>query len=49
MAIIAIGFVHWATFWLRSHFPRLGAIIDGAPLVLIENGVWREEAMHGAD
>jgi hypothetical protein len=33
MAIIAVGFVHWATFWLRSHFLPYGGIIDGTPLV----------------
>jgi len=48
IAIVAVGFVHWVTSWLKWHFPRFGAIIDGTPLVLIENGVWREEAMHAA-
>ena len=24
--------------WLKSHYPRFGAIVDGTPLVLVENG-----------
>jgi len=47
-AIIAVGIMHWAVSWLKAHYPRFGAIIDGTPMVLIDNGVWRKEAMEGA-
>jgi uncharacterized membrane protein YcaP (DUF421 family) len=47
IAILAVGVMHWLVSWLKAHFPRFGALVDGTPLVLIENGVWREEAMHG--
>ena len=47
-AIIAVGIMHWVVSWLKAHYPRFGAIIDGTPMVLIENGVWRKEAMEGA-
>jgi uncharacterized membrane protein YcaP (DUF421 family) len=30
---------------LRQHFPRLGAIIDGTPLVLLKDDEWHNEAM----
>lgn len=46
-AIIAVGLMHWCFSWLKAHFPRFGAIIDGTPVVLLENGAWREEMMHG--
>lgn len=47
IAILAVGLMHWVTSWLKAHFPRFGAVIDGTPLVLLENGVWRREAMEG--
>lgn len=47
-AILAVGLMHYSVSWLKARFPRFGAIIDGTPLVLLENGVWRQEAMHGA-
>jgi uncharacterized membrane protein YcaP (DUF421 family) len=46
-AILAVALMHWGVSWLKSHYPRFGAIVDGTPLVLIENGVWRTEAMEG--
>jgi uncharacterized membrane protein YcaP (DUF421 family) len=46
-AILAVGMVHWGCAWFKAHFPKFGALIDGTPLVLIENGVWRDEIMHG--
>ncbi len=47
-AILAVGLMHYVVSWLKAHFPRFGAIIDGTPLVLFENGAWCEEAMQGA-
>jgi uncharacterized membrane protein YcaP (DUF421 family) len=46
-AIITVGLMHWSFSWLKTHFPRFGAIIDGTPVVILENGVWRNEMMHG--
>jgi len=46
-AIMTVGLMHWSFSWLKTHFPRFGAIIDGTPVVLLENGVWRSEMMHG--
>jgi uncharacterized membrane protein YcaP (DUF421 family) len=46
-AIIAVGLMHWLVSWLKAHFPRFGAVIDGTPLVLIENGEWRRDIMRG--
>jgi len=46
-AILAVAFMHWAFSWFKAHFPKFGAIVDGTPLVLIEDGVWQPEVMHG--
>ena len=47
IAITAVGIMHWLVSWFKAHFPRFGAMVDGTPLVLIENGAWREEVMDG--
>jgi uncharacterized membrane protein YcaP (DUF421 family) len=44
-AVTTIAFLHRTVSWLRERFPTLGAIIDGTPLVLIQNGEWQSEAM----
>lgn len=46
-AIIVIGLVHRLVSILRRKFPRLGAWIDGVPLVLIRNGEWQLEQLEG--
>lgn len=47
IAIITVGLMHWSVSWLKAHFPAFGAVIDGTPVVLIENGHWRKDVMHG--
>jgi uncharacterized membrane protein YcaP (DUF421 family) len=46
-AVIAVGLLHRALSLLKAKHPRLGAIIDGTPLVIIEHGEWRPEIMRG--
>ena len=46
-AILTVGFMHRLVSWLKSRFPTFGAITDGTPLVLIQDGHWREETMKG--
>ncbi len=45
-AVIAVGIMHQLVSRLKLRFPRFGAIVDGTPLVLLENGQWHKEAMH---
>lgn len=44
-AIISIVLMHQSVSWLRSRFPRVGAAVDGSPVVLLDQGQWNREAM----
>jgi len=46
-AVIAVGLMHRTVSWAKSKSPRLGAIIDGTPLVVIKDGEWQPEIMRG--
>lgn len=42
-AVIAVGLIHRLLSWAKSVNPRLGAVLDGTPLVVINNGEWNRE------
>ncbi len=44
-AVLTIGLLHRSVSWLKTRFPRFGAIADGTPLVLLQNGRWQTEVM----
>ena len=46
-AIIAIGLLHRVVSWAKGLSPRLGAIVDGTPLVLIKQGEWQTAVADG--
>ncbi len=46
-AILTIGLMHRITARVRARSSRIGHAIDGVPLVLLQNGQWQTEAMHG--
>lgn len=46
-AVIAVGLMHRGFAWAKSRSPRLGALIDGTPLVVIRHGEWQQEVMEG--
>lgn len=46
-AIITIAMMHQIVAWLKGRFPSFGAVVDGTPLVLLKDGEWQNEAMHG--
>ena len=46
-AVIVVGLLHRLVSWAKMRNPRLGGIIDGTPLVLLKNGAWVDETMHG--
>lgn len=43
--VIAIGVLHRAVAWAKSKSPRIGAVVDGVPIVLLDKGKPREEVM----
>lgn len=47
-AVIAVGFMHRIVSWAKSKSPRIGALVDGTPLVIIEHGEWKPEAVRAA-
>jgi len=45
LGILAVGLMHRLVSGLKDRFPRFAAIVDGTPLVLLENGEWQLESM----
>ena len=45
LQIIAVGCCHYAIVWLRTRSSRVARVFDGTPLVLLENGNWRQTTM----
>ena len=45
-AVMVVGLMHRLLSWGKSVNPRIGALIDGTPLVLLRNGQWQEEVMN---
>lgn len=43
--IMAIAFAHYSVAWLRSKSSRFARLVDGTPLILLENGQWRSHTM----
>jgi uncharacterized membrane protein YcaP (DUF421 family) len=46
--VITIAFMHRTLATLKQRHPRLGALVDGTPLVLLKNNEWQMDAMRGA-
>ena len=44
-AVLAVGLMHRIVATLKQRFPRLGAIVDGTPLTVLEKGQWQIETM----
>jgi uncharacterized membrane protein YcaP (DUF421 family) len=43
--VITIGFLHRTVAWAKSKSPKVGALVDGVPLVLLDRGKARREVM----
>ena len=46
-AILTAGAMHRLVSWAKSKSPQLGAIVDGTPLVLINDGRYMQKVMDG--
>lgn len=44
-AVIAIGLIHHVVAFARNRSRRFRRILDGSPLVIYEDGKWREDTM----
>ena len=44
--VILVGMLHRFVSAVKIRYPKIGVVIDGAPLVLRQNGEWKQEAMH---
>jgi uncharacterized membrane protein YcaP (DUF421 family) len=43
--VITVGFLHRTVAWAKSKSPKIGALVDGVPVVVLERGRAREEVM----
>ena len=44
-AVLAVGLLHRTVSTLKQRYPRLGALVDGTPLVLLEKDRWQTETL----
>lgn len=44
-AVITISLLHRLVSLLKIRYPRIGAIVDGTPLVLLKNDQWQMEVL----
>lgn len=47
-AVISVGLMHRLLSWAKSKSPKIGAILDGSPIVLIKQGEWQPETIRNA-
>ncbi len=43
--VITVALMHRLVSFLKVRFPRFGAVVDGTPLVVLENGQWKAGIM----
>jgi hypothetical protein len=44
--VITLGLAHYCLAWARTKSSRLARLVDGTPLILLENQTWRVETLH---
>src|SRR4051794_29160200 len=44
-AVIVVGMMHRLIAMVKTRYPRVGAIVDGTPVVLRQRGEWKQEAL----
>src|SRR3982751_333625 len=48
LVVMTIGLMHILVAWLKQRFVMFRKIIDGTPVVLRQDGKWRDDLMHEA-
>lgn len=46
-AVMVVGLLHGFVSWVKAKSPKLGAVIDGTPLVVLKDDHWVDEMMTG--
>lgn len=46
-AVITIGLLHRTVSYVKTRSPRIGAFVDGTPLVLMKQGQWQDDIAAG--
>ena len=54
LAVITISWTHLTIARLKRRYPAFGRIVDGVPIVLVDNGEWHHDrlnrlSLHDAD
>ena len=44
--VLTMGLAHYTLAWARTKSKRLARLVDGTPLILLENRNWRSETLH---
>jgi uncharacterized membrane protein YcaP (DUF421 family) len=44
--IITLGLAHYSLAWARSKSSRFARLVDGTPLIILENQSWRVDTLH---
>ena len=42
-AVMTVGLLHRTVSWVKTRSPRIGAMVDGTPLVLMKGGQWQQD------
>ena len=42
-AVMTVGLLHRTVSWVKTRSPRIGAVVDGTPLVLMKGGQWQQD------
>lgn len=45
-AVITVALMHRTVSYLKARFPKFGAVVDGAPVILLQNGEWQVSSIN---
>src|SRR5256885_8617725 len=45
IVVLTIAWMHRSFAYLKTKYPSVGLILDGSPVILVENGHWHEDRL----